>query len=107
MITLAPSLNDCLALSAVMFCCGIFCVLARKSTVSILMGVELILNAANVNLIAFATFLYPDKFYIGHCFAIFVIVIAASETAVFLALLLALFQQQERVDVDDIGILKG
>jgi NADH:ubiquinone oxidoreductase subunit K len=82
-------------------------VLARKNTVSILMGVELILNSANINLVAFATFLYPTKFYVGHCFAIFVIVLAASEAAVFLALLLAIFQAQERTDVDEIHVLKG
>jgi len=107
MPTLAPSLNNCLLISGLMFACGLFCVLGRKNSVSLLMGVELILNAANLNLVSFGTFLYPKTFYHGHCFAIFVIVLAASETAIFLAILLSLYQYQEKVDVDEVHALKG
>ena len=104
---LVPSLTHCLLISAVMFCCGVFCVLARRNSISILMGVELILNSANLNLVAFAYFLHPDTFAQGHCFAIFVIVLAACEAAVFMALLLSLYQYFEKIDVDQISSLKG
>lgn len=104
---MAPSLSHFLMISAVMFCCGMFCVLARRNSLSILMGVELILNSANLNLISFAYFLHPDSFTQGHCFAIFVIVLAASEAAVFMALLLSLYQYLEKIDVDAISTLKG
>lgn len=102
-----PSLTHCLLISAVMFSCGVFCVLARRNSVSILMGVELILNSANLNLVSFSYFLHPDTFAQGHCFAIFVIVLAACEAAVFLALLLSLYQYLEKIDVDRIQSLKG
>ncbi|MBI4862160.1 MAG: NADH-quinone oxidoreductase subunit NuoK [Candidatus Riflebacteria bacterium] len=107
MPTLAPSLTNCLMISAIMFACGLFCVLARRNPVSILMGVELMLNAANLNLVAFSSFVHPRSYHLGHCFAIFVIVLAASEAAVFLALLLSLYQQLQRTDVDAIQSLKG
>ena len=107
MSMLVPSLQCYLFVSAVMFACGVFCVLARKNSVAILMGVELILNSANLNLIAFSYFLHPESFAQGHCFAIFVIVLAASEAAVFMALLLSLYQYLEKIDVDEISSLKG
>jgi NADH:ubiquinone oxidoreductase subunit K len=104
---LTPSLTHCLLVSAVMFACGVFCILARRNSISILMGVELILNSANLNLVAFSYFLHPDTFAQGHCFAIFVIVLAACEAAIFMALLLSLYQYVEKIDVDRIQSLKG
>jgi NADH-quinone oxidoreductase subunit K len=102
-----PALAHFLGVSALMFTCGAYCVLARRNSISILMGVELILNAANLNLVSFATFLHAKTFYEGHCFAIFVIVLAASEAAVFLALLLSIYQHMDRIDVDGVQTLKG
>jgi NADH:ubiquinone oxidoreductase subunit K len=102
-----PSLNACLMTSAVMFTCGVFCVLARRNSISILMGVELILNAANLNLVAFSYFLHPTSYFRGHSFVVFVIVLAASEAAVFLAMLLSLYQYLQGINVDDIHTLKG
>ena len=74
-------LNWYLALAAVLFCIGIFAVLTRRNAISILMGIELMLNAANINLVAFGRFIHPNVLS-GHIFAIFVITIAAAETAV-------------------------
>ena len=107
MSCLVPTLSHVLMISAVMFCSGVYCVLARRNSVSILMGVELILNSANLNLVGFSYFLHPRAFEQGHCFAIFVIVLAASEAAVFLALLLSLYQYHVNIDVDQIQSLKG
>ena len=107
MSLLVPSLSKFLFVSAVMFACGVFCVVSRRNSVSILMGVELILNSANLNLVSFAYFVHPQQYVQGHAFAIFVIVLAASEAAVFLALLLSLYQYLEKIDVDQIQTLKG
>lgn len=107
MISLVPTLQCYLFVSAVMFACGVFCVLGRRNSVAILMGVELILNSANLNLLSFSYFLHPESFVQGHCLAIFVIVLAACEAAVFLALLLSLYQYLEKIDVDQIHTLKG
>lgn len=107
MIPAVPTLQSYLFVSAVMFACGVFCVLARKNSISILMGVELILNSANLNLLAFSYFLHGKTFAQGHCMAVFVIVLAASEAAVFMALLLSLYQYLEKIDVDQIKTLKG
>lgn len=105
-----------LLVSAVLFCIGIFCVLGRRNAVSILMGIELILNSANLNLVAFNFFLHaraPGADAVagmdlsGHMLAIFVIVLAACEAAVFLAILMALYQRLGQIDVDQIQLLKG
>jgi NADH-quinone oxidoreductase subunit K len=104
-----------LVVSAILFSCGVFCVLGRRNAVAILMGVELILNSANLNLVAFNYFLHSHRVVegqstldlSGHMLAIFVIVLAACEAAVFLAILMSLYQRIEKIDVDEIQILKG
>ena len=94
-----------LAVGATLFAAGIVTVLVRRNAVAILIGIELILNAANVNLVAF------DRFggggVEGQVFALFVLAIAAAEAAVALAIILTLFDSRDRIDVDEARSLKG
>ena len=100
------SLNSYLIVSAALFSLGIYGVITRKNAVAILMGIELILNAANVNFIAFNRFSGLNSLD-GHGFSIFVIALAAAEAAVALAIVINLFKNIGSVDVTDADILKG
>lgn len=91
-------LEHFLVLSAIIFCCGIYTIITRKNAVSILIGVELVLNAANINLVAFSAFTHAGM--AGPLFVIFVIVLAAAEAAVALAIIIGMYQNFGRVDVD-------
>lgn len=95
-----------LVLAAALFCIGIFAVLSRRNAISILMGIELMLNAANINLVAFGRFMHPDLLT-GHVFAIFVITVAAAEAAVGLAIIISIYRNIAQINVDDINIMKG
>ncbi|MHB1843864.1 MAG: NADH-quinone oxidoreductase subunit NuoK [Deltaproteobacteria bacterium] len=86
-----------LVVAAALFAFGAFCVVTRKNAVGILMGVELILNAANINFVAFNH--YSAQGLHGQIFALFVIVLAAAEAAVGLAIVLALYQSLRSIDV--------
>ena len=99
-------LNWYLALAAVLFCTGMFAVLTRRNAISMLMGIELMLNAANINLVAFGRFIHPNVLS-GHVFAIFVITVAAAETAVGLAIIISVYRNLEKINVDEITIMKG
>lgn len=96
-------LHHFLIVSAILFGLGVLCLLTRRHVVRILMGIELILNAANVNLVAFSHY---GGHLDGQVFAIFVIALAAAEAAVALALLLAIFQTLKSSDVDELATLK-
>ena len=100
------SLQIYLCVAAVLLNFGIFAVVTRKNAVAILMGVELILNSANINFVAFNRF-GNFKILDGHIFSIFVIVLAAAEAAVALAIVINLFKYVGSVDVDNADILKG
>ena len=100
------SLQSYLVISAILFSMGIYGVITRKNAVAILMGIELILNSANINFIAFNRFGGLNTLD-GHVFAIFVIVLAAAEAAVALAIIINLFKNIDSVDVSDADILKG
>jgi NADH-quinone oxidoreductase subunit K len=93
-----------LVLSALLFGLGTYGVLARRNAVLVLMSVELMLNAANLNLVAFAAY-WRDILLTGQVFALFVIVVAAAEVGVGLAIVLALFRLRETVDVDRVRAL--
>jgi NADH:ubiquinone oxidoreductase subunit K len=97
-------LNQFLMLSAVLFCLGVYGVLARKNGVLVLMSIELILNAVNINLIAFGAFRDNPT---GQVFALFVIAIAAAEVGVGLAIVLLIFRNRASVDIDEIDLMKG
>lgn len=98
-------LQHYLIISAILFCLGLYTVLTRKNAVAILMGVELILNATNINFVAFSR--YTDGTISGQIFAIFVIVLAAAEAAVGLAIILNIYQNIKTVDVDQADTMKG
>ena len=92
-------------LSAALFCIGLYGVLARRSAVLILMSIELMLNAVNINLIAAASHLDHQAFT-GQIIAIFVITVAAAEVGLALAIILRLFRNRSTVNVDEIDLMK-
>ena len=95
-----------LILSAALFCIGAYAVLARRNAIAILMGIELMLNAVNINLVAFWRHVEPGG-AIGQAFALFVYAVAAAEAAVGLALIIAIWRTRQTVVVEDIDLLKG
>lgn len=98
-------INDFLVLSSVLFSIGMYGVLARRNAVLILMSVELMLQAVSINFIAFAVYLYPENFT-GIIFAIFVIVIAAAEVGLALAIILRLFRNRQTANVDEADMMR-
>jgi NAD(P)H-quinone oxidoreductase subunit 4L len=98
------SLNSYLILSAFLFCTGIYGVLARKNAVLVLMSIELMLNAVNINLVAFSAFRGNIS---GQVFALFVITIAAAEVGVGLAIVLLIYRNEHTSDLDEVDQLKG
>ena len=102
----AIGLNHYLVLGAVLFVCGVVCMAVKRNGIGVLMGVELVLNGANVNFVAFAA--YNPAFQLeGQVFALFVIVLAAAEAAVALAIVLNFYNNHANVDVDTADELKG
>lgn len=97
-------LNQFLILSAFLFCTGIYGVLARRNGVLVLMSVELMLNAVNINLIAFSAF---NRNVEGQVFSLFVIAIAAAEVGVGLAIILLIYRNLRSPDLDQVDQLKG
>ncbi len=96
-------LNQFLFLAAVLFCIGVYGVIVRRNGVLVLMSVELILNAVNINLIAFSTIHGLG----GQVFALFVIAVAAAEVGVGLAIVLLIYRNRRSVDIDQLDELKG
>ena len=95
-----------LVLGAILFVCGALCMATKRNAIGILIGVELVLNGANINFVAFAY--YNPAFEIeGMTFALFVIVLAAAEAAVALAIVLNFYNNHTTVDVDTAEELKG
>ena len=94
-----------LIFAAALFCIGLFGVLARKNAIAILMGIELMLNAVNINLMAFWRYRAPDGIA-GQAFAIIVFAVAAAEVAVGLALIISIYRRRNTVVADDIDLLK-
>lgn len=101
----AVGLTHYLIVSLLVFLLGLFCVLTRRNAIGILMGVELILNAANINYLAFARF--GSGQYDGQIFAIFVIMLAAAEATIGLAIVLGIYQTFHTIDVDATETLRG
>jgi NADH-quinone oxidoreductase subunit K len=97
-----------LTLSGILFALGVIGVLIRRNAIVIFMSIELMLNSANLALIAFArTFAPAQEALRGHVFVFFVIAVAASEVAVGLALIVAIFRSKESIDVDEVSSLRG
>jgi NAD(P)H-quinone oxidoreductase subunit 4L len=97
-------LNEFLLLAAFLFCTGVYGALARKNSVLVLMSIELILNAVNINLIAFGAF---DNTVAGQVFALFVIAVAAAEVGVGLAIVLLIYRNRHSIDLDKVDVMKG
>ena len=99
-------LSHYLILGALLFVCGVVCMATKRNAIGVLMGVELVLNGANVNFVALATF-NPVFAIEGQVFALFTIVLAAAEAAVALAIVLNFYNNHMTVDVDTAEELKG
>ena len=95
-----------LIVAGALFCIGLFGALSRRNTVGILLGVELMLNAVNINLVAFWRYLEPNLIA-GQLFALFVVTVAAAEAAVGLAMIIAIYRTRLTVNVDEVDTLKG
>jgi NADH-quinone oxidoreductase subunit K len=97
-------LNTYLFVAAILFSLGVFGVMTRRNGIAILMGVELILNAANINFVAFSRF--GGMNLDGHIFALLVIVLAAAEAAVALAIIINIYNNMNTINVDEASVLK-
>jgi NADH:ubiquinone oxidoreductase subunit K len=100
-------LNQFLLLGAVLFCTGVYGVLARRNGVLVLMSIELILNAVNINLVAFGAMAGGEAAITGQVFALFVITVAAAEVGVGLAIVLLIYRNRTTVDLDDVDLMRG
>tara|TARA_B100000809_G_scaffold69170_1_gene66388 strand:- start:209 stop:517 length:309 start_codon:yes stop_codon:yes gene_type:complete len=98
-------LNDYLLIGAVMFVSGVVCMATKRNGIAVLMGVELVLNGANINFVAFAR--YTNLGLDGQVVSLFVIVLAAAEAAVALAIALNFYNNHQTIDVDQGDRLKG
>jgi NADH:ubiquinone oxidoreductase subunit K len=94
-----------LMVGALLFCIGVYGVLSRRNAVAILMSVELMLNAVNINLVAFWRYVTPSNMS-GQAFAAFIFVVAAAEAAVGLAIIISVYRNRRSVIVDDVNLLK-
>ena len=99
-------LVDFQILAAALFCLGLYGVLARRSAVMVLMAVELMLNAVNINLVAFSAF-RDISIVTGQVIVIFVITVAAAEVGLALAVIMRLYRRRGTVNVDEIDLMKG
>ena len=97
-------LNQFLLLAAVLFAIGVYGVIARRNGVAVLMSIELILNAVNINLIAFSAM---NGSMAGQVFALFVIAIAAAEVGVGLAIVLVIYRTHHSIDLDELDLMRG
>ena len=97
-------INQFLFLAAILFCIGVYGVLARRNAVLVLMSIELILNAVNLNLVAFALM---NGTVDGQVFALYVIAIAAAEVGVGLAMVLMVYRNRRSIALDELSEMKG
>ena len=105
MLTLTVSLYHYLIVSAILFGIGLFGVLSKKNAIAVLICIELMLSAVNINLLAFNKYMTPGDF-VGQIFAIFVITVAAAEVGVGLAIVIAIYRNKMSVNLDDFDWLK-
>jgi NADH:ubiquinone oxidoreductase subunit K len=104
------TLNSFLVLGAIVFCIGLFGALSKRNAVSILMSIEIMLNAVNITLVAYASaFLHQASTgprLTGQIFAIFIITVAAAEAAVALAMIIAIYRRRNTIDVGEINLMR-
>ncbi|MCH8243246.1 MAG: NADH-quinone oxidoreductase subunit NuoK [Planctomycetes bacterium] len=103
---LTIGLTHYLVVGAVFFCAGLFTMMTKRNAIGILIGVELVLNSANINLVAFDRFLGPGKLD-GQIVALFVIVLAAAEAALAVGICINVYKNLATVDVDSADALRG
>lgn len=104
---MTPGLEHFLTVSALLFCLGLAVALSKRNAIGVLMGIELMLNAVNLTLIAFSRFTISERPIAGHTFVVFVLTVAAAEAAVALALAVSVYRNRETVDVDRINLLRS
>ena len=97
-------INEFLILGAVLFCIGVYGVIARKNAVLVLMSIELMLNSVNINLLAFDRLNGGSD---GNVFALYIIAVAAAEVGVGLAMVLLIFRNRKTISLDDLSEMKG
>ncbi len=95
-----------LTVGAILFCLGLFGMMTRRSAIGMLLSIELMLNAANINLVAFGSYL-RNPVITGQIFAIFVITLAAAEAAIGLAIVINVYRHEQHIDADKISVMKG
>lgn len=105
---MSVGLEHYLVLSSIIFCIGMYGALAKRNAVVILMCIELMLNAVNIALVSFSRFLVDDVILLdGQIFVIFILVVAAAEATVGLAIIMAIYRSRRSVDPDRIDLMKG
>ncbi len=105
---LAPiGLHHFLVLGTVLFCIGMYGALSRSNAIHILLSIELMLNAVNIIMVAFAKFIDTPQELAGQMFAIFIMTVAAAEAAVGLAIVISVYRLRNTIQVDEIDLLKG
>lgn len=102
---MAIGLQHYLILAGVLFCIGLYGALAKRNAIIILMSIELMLNAVNIAMVAFSRYITP-ALLTGQVFAIFIMVVAAAEAAVGLAIIMAIYRNRETIDVSKIDLMK-
>ena len=100
-------LDEYLVVAAVLFGIGLYVALSKRNAIGVLMGVELMLNAVNLTLVAFSRFTETSVALSTQVFALFIIAVAAAEVAVGLALALVLYRNRQTVDVDKLDLMRG
>ena len=99
------TLSHYIILGAILFAIGIFGVVTRRNAIGILMSLELIFNAVNINMVAFSRFLTPEGAY-GELFTIFIITVAAAESVLGLAIILAIYRKRQVINADEMNLMK-
>lgn len=99
-------LEHVLVLGGLLFAIGLYLALSKRNAIGVLMGVELMLNAVNVTLLAFSRFVVSPRPLDGQVFAVFVITVAAAEASVALALAVAVYRHRQTVNIDEIDLLR-
>lgn len=105
MLNAGIPLHYFLVVATIMFFVGIYGFLTRKNLITMLMSIELILNAVNINFVAFNRYLYPDGLH-GHFFSIFIIAVAACEAAVAIAIIINIYRRFMTISVEDVNEMK-
>lgn len=100
------TLESWMLFALVVFCLGIYCVLGRRNLIVILIGIELMLNAASVNFLAINAYIAPDP-SVGRIIVLFIIGLAAAEAAIALSIILAVYRQRKSIDASNLADLKG